>query len=315
MIVTPDEVRSHERRSLALALVVLTCLLALSWVLSPSWILFWFILLPMLVWGAVELHTALTRRYRRRLELMKEPFPDDWREILTKRVAFYRALDEDGRDRFERKALIFLEETPIAGVDCFIDDETRLLVAASAVIPIFSFPRWEYGTLREVFVTRKSFDADMDERDGIEIPALGMVGCTGVWNGVMVLSQPDLRRGFIHSRDGQNVGIHEFAHLIDKATGHVDGVPASLPSESFRAWLRVVREEITKGREGGSDLDDYGFTSEEEFFAVASEYFFEAPDKMKARHPELYTLMTSVFKRDPMKPSIRRELKAMVRGK
>src|SRR5690606_12370926 len=110
-----------------------------------------------------------------------------------------------------------------------------------------------------------------------------------------------------------NVGIHEFVHLLDKSDGAVDGVPeVALPAKAIKPWLNLVQVEMEKIQQGQSDINPYGLTNEAEFFAVASEYFFENPDKMKQRHPELYTMLEKIFHQTP-RSKIKHALQNMVK--
>ncbi len=194
---------------------------------------------------------------------------------------------------------IFLDEKPITPVKCEIDQTVRLLVAASAVIPVFALPDFEYNMLGEVLIYPNTFDATVQTDSRGPLMASGMVGTQGTFGGLMVLSKRDLLRGFEIHGDKHNVGIHEFAHLLDKANGAVDGIPP-LPPECVGPWQDVVRGEL--GRQfDDSDIPEYGFTNHQEFFAVVSEYFFESPEKLADRHPELYALLKRAYVQNPRK--------------
>jgi Mlc titration factor MtfA (ptsG expression regulator) len=250
--------------------------------------------------AAGALYWAGTRIIRRRIRALRRPFPPEWERILTERVAFFAALGPQDKERFRQLVTVFLAETPIRGAGCEIDDATRMLVAASAVIPIFALPDWEYGMFQEVLVRQEEFTLHYPRPMGDPDVLAGMVGGTGgPFNGTLVLSKPDLERGFAEPGEVYHVGIHEFAHLIDKGDGGIDGVPASLPRECFRPWLRLVRREMERAGHGPSDIPRYAFTNEQEFFAVAAEYFFQAPDELAANHPELYDMLRRVFRQDP----------------
>jgi Mlc titration factor MtfA (ptsG expression regulator) len=126
-----------------------------------------------------------------------------------------------------------------------------------------------------------------------------MVG-TGALERLMILSKPDLLRGFRTPGDKQNVGLHEFAHLVDKSDGTIDGLPAvGLDREAVAPWIDLVRRKMEEMRRGDSDIDPYGLTNEAEFFAVATEYFFERPGVMQRKHPELYAMLEHVFNQTP----------------
>lgn len=245
---------------------------------------------------AAGVYRWATRRWRRRRRLLARPFPEGWRAVLERRVAFYRALPEAERRRFEGLVRVFLAEVPVHGVGCPLDDEDRLLVAAGAVIPILGFPAWEYEGLEQVLVRPEAFDATFREGDEDDRMASGLVHAEGLLGGTLVLSLPELRAGFADERDGHNVAIHEFAHLVDRGSGALDGIPALIPPGCVEPWLRLVRRELAE-RGGDHALDDYAYTDEREFLAVASELFFENPERLAQRHPELYELLRKVYRR------------------
>lgn len=241
----------------------------------------------------------LIRKDRRRAALRKQPFPSAWETILQREVPFFQTLDELEKNRFREEVRIFLSEKRITGIKTSVDDRVRVLVAASAIIPIFGFPGWEWNQIHEVLIYPTSFSDqyEIGKTGGVDI--LGMVG-SGAMSRMMILSKPDLIRGFRKPQDRKNVGIHEFAHLMDKADGAVDGVPSvGLPRSVVIPWLKLVHREMDKMRSHHSDINPYGLKSEAEFFAVASEYFFENPDKMQRKHPELYAMLERVFHQDP----------------
>jgi len=233
-------------------------------------------------------------------EILKEPFPEEWRKILQQRVLYYRNLPPDRKKEFEERVKKFLAEKSVKGVDTDIDDSDRLLVAASAIIPVFNFPYFKYPNAREVLLYPGSFDEKFrTNNEAGQRDILGMVG-DGFMNGVVVLSKPDLEAAFDGTRHKKNVGIHEFVHLIDKADGAVDGVPEILFKHSYSLpWLKEVRREMRKIKEGHSDINPYALTNDAEFLAVVSEYFFDNPEKLKQRHPELYRDLTDIFQQKP----------------
>ncbi len=298
MIPTPESLRANRWSSGVAALLLAAAVAAGGWFAVASTRVSLIVLVAAAAAGVLAYRFG-TRRGRRRLAVLARPFPEGWERILNERVAFYATLTDEEQDRFRKLVAVFLDETPITAAGCEVDDACRLLVAASAVVPIFGLPAWEYGMLREVIVRGEEFDfrfpGELRETAGIQ----GLVGNTGgAFNGVMVLSKADLVRGFDVPDDKHNVGIHEFAHLIDKAGGAVDGVPASLPRECLRPWLQLVREELRLKYVDWPDIPEYAFTNEQEFFAVATEYFFEAPEELAAGHPRLYEMLERVFRQN-----------------
>jgi len=261
---------------------------------------------------ALFLYRFLTRKGRRRAALRKQPFPATWEVILQREVPFFRALDESEQNRFREEIRIFLNEKRITGIKTTVDDTVRVLVAASAIIPIFGFPGWEWEQISEVLLYPTTFNEQYEIGRVGDRDVLGMVG-RGAMNRMMILSKPELLQGFRAAQDRKNVGIHEFAHLLDKSDGAVDGVPSvGLPWSVVTPWLKLVHQEMENIRAGHSDINPYGLKNEADFFAIASEYFFENPDKMKRKHPELYAMLERVFHQDPQR-RVKKALGSMVK--
>lgn len=229
----------------------------------------------------------------------KVALPIGYKKLLQTHVAFYRSLNDEEKIRFEEKLKEFLGYIRITGVDTTVTDIDRLLVAASAVIPIFGFPAWKYYNLREVLLYPQSFNKEGFLAKTNERNTLGMVG-NGPMQRVMILSKPALHAGFANEPGKENTGIHEFVHLLDKEDGDVDGLPGALLKRQYTIpWLELMNKNISAIIEGNSDINVYGATNKAEFFAVASEYFFERPDLFKENHADLYNMMVQIFNQSP----------------
>lgn len=236
-----------------------------------------------------------TARIRRRRTIMQEPFLAEWETVLQRDVVFFRVLNPPEQERFRRQLQVFLGEKRITGIQTRLDTTTRVLAAASAVIPIFGFPDWEWDQINEVLIYPNRFDDNFQVGDTRGQNILGMVG-TGSLNRLMILSKPDLITGFRNATDKHNVGIHEFAHLVDKADGRIDGVPGiSLDRQAVGPWVDLMRRKMAEIESGKSDINRYALTNEAEFFAVTAEYFFERPGIMRQKHPQLYAALEQVF--------------------
>ncbi len=298
MIPTPGRIRATRRWALGEAGVIACGIALLALAIHPTLLGFGAGGLLGAALGAL-IYRRETRVLRRRLALMARPFPQAWDAILRERIPYYVALPAAGRERFQQLATIFLAEKPIIGIGGVVDDTCRLLVAASAIIPIFAFPAWEYVTLRKVLIRPEVFDAEF--RAGNHAPTLaqGMVGAAGLFDGVMILSRPELFAGFAEGAGKHHVGIHEFAHLIDQTNGAIDGVPATLPRECLRPWTTLVHEHLAHRASNETGIPTYGYTNEAEFFAVVSEYFFQSPAEMAERDPPLYALLQRIFDQHP----------------
>jgi len=204
----------------------------------------------------------------------------------------------EDRARFQRELQIFLGEKRITGIQTSVDTTTLVLAGASAIIPIFGYPEWEWDQISEVLIYPGRFGREFELEEGDERNTLGMVG-TGVLNRVMILSKPDLLQGFRNPADKKNVGLHEFAHLVDKSDGTIDGIPGvGLDQRSIGPWIELIRHKMNEIEAGDSDLNPYALTNEAEFFAVATEYLFERPTLMQRKHPDLFRFMQKIFNQD-----------------
>lgn len=227
-----------------------------------------------------------------------QPLASGQRAILEKQVPFYRRLSDEEKERFAQNAARFLDDVAITGVETEVTEADRILVAASAVIPAFGFPGWRYGNLNEVLLYPDAFDDDFQ----VKAPSRDITGLVGdeEMHRMMILSLPALREGFARPELRYNVGIHEFIHLLDKADGAADGVPERIiPAEHAAHWRKLARREMEEIEKGNSDIDLYGATDEAEFLSVAAEYFFSQPGMFRYKHPELYEMMSRIFRQEP----------------
>ncbi|GJM43998.1 MAG: hypothetical protein DHS20C21_08400 [Gemmatimonadota bacterium] len=284
--------RLRSRTALALAAAVALLLVGLSFG-RADWR--WMPVALIAAWG---LQRWLTRRDRRRAAIRRQPFPAEWEKVLRDEVALFSALDEGEKQRFREELQIFIAEKRITGIQTDVDETTRVLAAASAVIPIFGFPEWEWDQISEILIYPSMFDDSFEMGSGDAQRTLGMVG-TGSMNRMMILSKPALHHGFRDTRDRRNVGVHEFAHLIDKSDGVIDGIPGvGLQQQAIGPWVELMRRKMAEIAGGKSDIDAYALTNDAEFFAVVTEYFFEKPGRMKRQHPQLYAMLAGVFRQD-----------------
>jgi Mlc titration factor MtfA (ptsG expression regulator) len=279
------------------AIGTLVVSIAVAFALRELDVPFWKTLSASLV-AAGAVYAGLTRKLRRRRRILAQPFPVEWEVVLQRDVVFYRVLEPVEQERFRRELQVFLGEKLITGIKTDVDTTTRVLAAASAIIPIFGFPEWEWDQISEILIYPSRFDRDFSIGDDRGHQTLGMVG-TGFMNRMMILVKPDLLAGFRNPGDKRSVGLHEFAHLVDKSDGTIDGLPGvGLDRQSIGPWIELVRRKMEEMRRGKSDINPYGLTNEAEFFAVASEYFFERPGVMQRKHPELYAMLSRVFRQN-----------------
>jgi len=215
-------------------------------------------------------------------------------------VEFYNGMDAGEKEEFETRIKRFLATKKITAVSTELDDHTRLLAACSAIIPMIAFPKFNYPNVKEVLIYPNSFNHqfETDASTSKNRNIAGMVGNRHM-NGIVILSKRSLMTAFA-DKGPKNVGIHEFVHLVDMLDGAVDGVPEILMKHAYTApWIEVIRQEMNRIEKGRSDINSYALTNDAEFLAVVSEYFFDKPEKMERKHPELYEQLARIFQVDP----------------
>ncbi len=221
--------------------------------------------------------------------------PRRMHQILMRRVRFYKDLKPEERVSFRQRAADFLQKVSIVPEQGLkIKTIDKIYVACAAIIPVFRYPDWEYGQLDTVVIRSGNFSKTfrgVPEEENV----MGMVG-DGAMHRMMVLSQHALRTGFEQQGRG-NTAIHEFVHLIDKQDGAVDGMPEVLiPAELMTPWMEYMHRTIQEIRAGEeTDINPYGATSEAEFLAVVSEYYFQRPEYMQEKHPDLWALLEQIY--------------------
>lgn len=221
-------------------------------------------------------------------------FPNSWVEYMKKHVKFFNKLSSIEQEEFKNRVLIFINTTriigfanmPVSGID-------KLLVGISAIIPIFRFKDWEYGFLNEVILYPKAIPGKGIYK-GHYIN--GLVG-EGPMEGRMILAKTALYHGYSNTTDRINVGIHEFTHIIDKQDGLIDGIPNILLDDSqIGPWLELMRSKSKEIKSKKAKINRYALTNNSEFLAVVTEYFFEHPEMMEKRHPELFNTLSDIYK-------------------
>jgi len=247
------------------------------------------------------------RDWKRKRVLARHAIDDAlWRRALGQ-LPFLRGLPEDAERRLKEFALVFLSEkqfTALRGLA--LTDDDRLEIALQACLPILELGLDWYDGWVGIVVHPSDFRAarTLTDEDGVRHEWLDELSGESWPGGPVVLSWEALDDSGSVPRGGANVVIHEFAHKLDMMTGAADGVPP-LPSRAARdAWLKVFDAEFDRfctQVESGRDtfLDPYAAEHEAEFFAVASEAFFEAPNRLQRDFPKLYALFAGFYRQDP----------------
>lgn len=266
-------------------------------------LIIFFLIIGGVVLGARAL--AVSRRRRRRHRLLSAPFPEEWSAILIRNLPPYQKLPAALRQQLHDYIRIFIGEKSFEGCGGLeLTDEIRVTIAAQACLLLLNRPDDCYPKLYSVLVYPSAYV--VGTRPDLRAQPTDLAARLGEsWHhGAVVLAWDSVRGGALNFRDGQNVTMHEFAHQLDQEDGRGDGVPILATRSAYSAWSRIFSKEYEllrnkAGKGQKSLLDKYGATNPAEFFAVASETFFEKPVQLKKKHPELYEELQGFYKVDP----------------
>jgi len=249
------------------------------------------------------------RRRRKRLHrrhVRSRPFPDTWREILERNVPAYSVLSEDLRRQLRGLVNVFVDEKRFEGCGGLeVTDEIKVTIAAQACMLLLNRQTRIYPTLSAVLVYPEAYRARTLVAVGGQLAETESVRLGESWSrGAVVLAWDDVLSGVRDFRDGHNVVLHEFAHQLDQENGHSDGAPILEQRSSYVTWARVLGNEYKRlrdrvARHRRTLLDGYGATAPAEFFAVATETFFEKAAQMQDKRPELYEELKAYYNLDP----------------
>ena len=244
----------------------------------------------------------------KRKRILRQHRIDDalWRRAI-KQLPFLDGLSTDEERRLREFAVLFLAEKEFAPVrGLALSDEDRLEIALQACLPILQLGLDWYDGWVGIVVHPSDFRVRRAETgpDGVVHEWDDELAGESWPGGPVVLSWEALDDAGTVAEGGANVVIHEFAHKLDMQTGAADGVPP-LPSREMRArWLEVFDAEFERFRASldasqETFLDPYAAENPAEFFAVASEAFFESPNALRREFPGLYELFKGFYRQDP----------------
>ena len=245
---------------------------------------------------------------RQRRQLRAQPVPGEWRSIIARNVPFFDRLPPDDQSELLGHVQVFLAEKNFEGCGGLrLTDEIRVTIATQACLLLLHRRTDYYPRLVTILVYPSGFVVDEKRHleghiwsDGRE----GRLGETGRQMGSMVLAWDAAKSGATDPSDGKNLVLHEFAHQLDFEDFAADGVPALGSRGDKLSWAGVMKMEFAALRAADETgiptlLDTYGATNPAEFFAVATEAFFERPRALRRQHPRLYDELERFFRQNP----------------
>lgn len=237
---------------------------------------------------------GIWRAYKRR-RLARRDLPSHWPPYLEEHVPFYQQLQPALQARFLELLKVFVwEKHFISAGGMEITDEVKVVIAATAVRLVLHLDLSYYNRLTEIVV----YPDHYRHPESSDI----ILGEAQSW-GTMVLSWSAVLHGLKNCEDGLDTATHEFAHVLDQGDGAFDGTPELRSLAHYHPWTLVMSEQFLKLRKRKraqrKALRSYGATNEAEFFAVATEAFFEKPAQMLKLTPELYEELKRFYGFDP----------------
>lgn len=229
-----------------------------------------------------------------------------WSQTLE-RYPFLRQAEPP--ERLRRMASLFLSLKEFHGADGLqVDDAMAVAVAAQACLPVLDLGLGLYEASRTIVLHPAEVRAPREDRDsdGLvhewteELAGEALEGgpLMLAWSAVEAAAQPQPDAPVF------NVVLHEFVHLIDLANGAADGVPPLPDAQAAARWHDQLSRAWDRfgdriAHRESSCIDPYGNQALEEFFAVASEAFFVAPEALRTEDAALFALLQSYFKPAP----------------
>lgn len=241
-------------------------------------------------------------RNRRRRKLLATPPPSEWSDWLREDLPFYRRLDAREQWKLLDLARVFIAEKYWEGREGLaLTDRIKLSIAGQACLLLLHIEHDYYRRVGSIFVYPHTRAAP--RRYGIIQQEMPIAGAASQF-GPILLCWDAVRGGAMNSSDGINVVFHEFAHALDFLDHVSDGTPPLGSRQQVDRWVKVMTEhydELTRRADSGrpSLLSAYGSTHPAEFFAVATETFFEKPAPLKRRLPDLYDVLREYYQQNP----------------
>jgi Mlc titration factor MtfA (ptsG expression regulator) len=235
-------------------------------------------------------------------------FPQQWLQILEKNVPLYNRLHADDKAELQKHILIFIAEKQFEGCGGLtITDEIKVIIAAQACMLLLHRKTDYYPGLSSILVYPHAFIVHRPQHssdNGIVTEGPQVLSGESWHRGSVVLSWDNIKHDTADIHDGHNLIFHEFAHQLDSTAGRGDSTSVLKNTSSFIAWARVLQKDYERLRIATQQnlptfLDKYGATDPAEFFAVATEFFFEKPNELKQTHPDLYNELKHFYQQDP----------------
>ena len=245
----------------------------------------------------------------RRRRSTSDHLPEPWREIIVRRLAAWSHLDGAERQRLERIVLdLIADKRWTTDKDFEVTDEVMVTIAAHAALLVIGDGLGPecYRNVTSIEVHSSTIHIRGEQHSGLAGGLMfdGVTALAGQAQirGPIMLAWDAVDRDVNRPGAGRNVVLHEFAHALDMLDGAVDGTPPLARGEVAQ-WVEACLGEFEELRRCGHDehglLDIYAAENPAEFFAVATEAFFDRPVALHQLKPALYEVLAGFYGQDP----------------
>jgi len=238
--------------------------------------------------------------------LIAKQFPKSWLSIIESNLSIYKSLTSEQQKELLGYIQVFLKEKQFIGcLGLQITEEIKVTIAAIACLLLFGDRKTYFPNLRSVLVYPHAYIVNELIMNSYVVEERRVARLGESWTrDQLVLSWEQIQQDVLNWKDGHNVILHEFAHQLDQEDGQAEGVPILPRVLDYEVWKQVMSAEylqLCDRVENGQKtvLDTYGATSPAEFFAVATETFFEKPKQLNQKHEVLYEILQRYYRLDP----------------
>ncbi|MCX5934943.1 MAG: zinc-dependent peptidase [Pseudanabaena sp. LacPavin_0818_WC45_MAG_42_6] len=238
--------------------------------------------------------------------LMANQFPKSWLSIIESNLSIYKSLTSEQQKELLGYIQVFLKEKQFIGcLGLQITEEIKVTIAAIACLLLFGDRKTYFPNLRSVLVYPHAYIVNELTMNSYVVEERRVARLGESWTrDQLVLSWEQIQQDVLNWKDGHNVILHEFAHQLDQEDGQAEGVPILPRALDYEVWKLVMSAEylqLCDRVENGQKtvIDNYGTTSPAEFFAVATETFFEKPKQLNQKHEVLYEILQRYYRLDP----------------
>lgn len=237
-----------------------------------------------------------------------KPFPKHWLDIVESNLAIYRYLSVEQQQQLQGYIQIFLKEKQFIGcLGLQVTEEMKVTIAAIACLLLFSDRKTYFPNLHSILIYPHAYIVNeivMSDRYVVEERMVARLGESWTKD-QLILSWEQVSQDLLNWQDGHNVILHEFAHQLDQEDGQAEGVPILSRKLDYAVWSKVMTAEYLQlcdavEHNQKTVMDSYGATNPAEFFAVATETFFEKPKQLNQKHQSLYELLQRHYRLNPL---------------